>query len=168
MTLQEVNRLARARFVAALGAVFEHSPWIAQQAFAQRPFANVEQLHAKMMQTVLAAPLEAQLTLIRAHPELAGREATSGRLTADSTSEQARLGFDALSRGELDQMAALNRSYREKFGFPCIVALKLHAARDTVVAQFQRRLGNDRETEIGNALAQIGHIARARLDNLLG
>ena len=96
MTLQEVNRLARAQFVAALGAVFEHSPWIAQQAFAQRPFANVEQLHAKMMQAVLAAPLEAQLTLIRAHPELAGREATAGRLTADSTSEQARLGFDAL------------------------------------------------------------------------
>ncbi len=121
-----------------------------------------------MMQAVLAAPLEAQLTLIRAHPELAGREATSGRLTADSTSEQARLGFDALSRGELDQMAALNRSYHEKFGFPCIVALKLHASRDTVVAQFQRRLGNDREAEIGNALAQIGHIARARLDNLLG
>ncbi len=168
MTLQEVNRLARAQFVAALGAVFEHSPWIAQQAFAQRPFANVEQLHSKMMQAVLAAPLEAQLTLIRAHPELAGREATSGTLTTDSTSEQARLGFDALSRGELDQMAALNRSYREKFGFPCIVALKLHASRDTVVAQFQRRLGNDRETEIGNALTQIGHIARARLDNLLG
>jgi OHCU decarboxylase len=168
MTLQEVNRLAHARFVAALGAVFEHSPWIAQQAFAQRPFENVEQLHAKMMQAVLAAPLEAQLTLIRAHPELAGREATSGTLTADSTSEQTRLGFHALSRGELDQMCALNRSYREKFGFPCIVALKLHASRDTVVAEFQRRLGNDRETEIGNALAQIGHIARARLDNLLG
>jgi 2-oxo-4-hydroxy-4-carboxy-5-ureidoimidazoline decarboxylase len=166
MTLQDLNRLGHAQFVAALGAIFEHSPWVAQQAFAQRPFASVEELHSKMMAAVLAAPLDARLALIRAHPELAGREAASGTLTADSTSEQARLGFHALSRSELDRMSALNRSYREKFGFPCIVALKRHASRATVIAEFERRLGNDREAEIRNALEQIGQISRARLDTL--
>lgn len=168
MTLQELNRLGHAQFAAALGAIFEHSPWVADQAFAQRPFASVEEIHSKMMAAVLAAPLDAQLALIRAHPELAGREAASGTLTADSTSEQARLGFHALSRSELDEMAVLNRSYREKFGFPCIVALKRHATRATVTEEFKRRFGNDRETEIGNALEEIGYIARARLDKLLG
>jgi 2-oxo-4-hydroxy-4-carboxy-5-ureidoimidazoline decarboxylase len=166
MTLQELNRLDHAQFVAALGALFEYSPWVAQQTFAQRPFANAQELHAKMMAAVLAAPLEARLALIRAHPELAGREAVSGTLTADSTSEQARLGFHGLSRSELDEMASLNRSYREKFGFPCIVALKRHESRATVIEEFKRRLGNDRETEIRNALEQIGYISRARLDTL--
>jgi 2-oxo-4-hydroxy-4-carboxy-5-ureidoimidazoline decarboxylase len=166
MTLQDLNRLDQAQFVAALGALFEHSPWVAQQAFAQRPFANAEELHSKMMAAVLAAPLDARLALIRAHPELAGREAVSGTLTADSTSEQARLGFHALSRSELDEMASLNRSYRDKFGFPCIVALKRHQSRATVIEEFKRRLGNDRETEIRNALEQIGHISGARLDTL--
>jgi chitin deacetylase len=168
MTLQDLNRIGRAEFVAALGGVFEHSPWVAEQAFAQRPFADAEELCSKMIAAVHVSPLDARLALIRAHPELAGREAVAGALTADSTSEQSRLGFNALSRDEYERMADLNRRYRAKFGFPCIVALKLHASRATVIAEFERRLSNDRDGEIANALEQIGHISRARLDKMLG
>jgi OHCU decarboxylase len=168
MTLQELNRIGRAEFVAALGGMFEHSPWVAEQAFDKRPFAGVQQLHAAMSGAVRAAPQGDQLALIRAHPELAGREAVAGALTAESTSEQSRLGFNALSKSEFERMTELNRRYREKFGFPCIVALKLHASRATVIAEFERRTANDRDAEIGNALEQIGHIARGRLEQLLG
>ena len=117
-----------------------------------------------MMRTVEEAPREKQLALVRAHPELAGGEA----LTVDSTSEQARLGFNRLSKAELEQMNSLNRRYREKFGFPCIVALRLHANRASVMDEMARRLGNNAETELAGALQQIGHITRGRLDKLLG
>ncbi len=167
-SLQDMNRIGRAEFVAALGGIFEHSPWVAEQAFGQRPFADLRQLHTAMSEAVRAAPLEAQLALIRAHPELAGSEAAAGALTAESTSEQSRLGFNALSRTEFERMAELNRRYREKFGFPCIVALKLHASRASVMAEFERRLANGRDAEIGSALEQIGHIARGRLDRMFG
>ena len=167
MTLQDLNHLQRATFVSALGGIFEHSPWVAERAYEQRPFASTEELGSKMVAAMLAAPLEARLALIRAHPELAGSEAAAGTLTADSTSEQARLGFNALSRDEFGRMARINQNYREKFGFPCIVALKLHASRDTVMAEMESRLANGREAEIAAALAQIAHITRARLLKLV-
>ena len=119
-----------------------------------------------MMSAVAEASLDEKLALIRAHPELAGREAEEGALTADSSSEQGRLGFTALARDEFLQMQDLNRAYREKFGFPCIVALRLHASRESVIAEMQRRLGNNAQTELHNALEQIGHITRGRLDRL--
>src|SRR5688572_30330207 len=116
-----------------------------------------------MMRTVEEAPREKQLALVRAHPELAGREA----LTVDSTSEQGRLGFNALSSKEFEAMSDTNRRYREKFGFPCIVALRLHANRASVMAEIERRLNNHQQEEIRNALEQIGHITRGRLEKLL-
>jgi chitin deacetylase len=159
--------LDRDGFVAALGGVFEHSPWVARRAWEYRPFASVEALHAAMMRVMHGAGPEEQLALIRAHPELAGREAAEGTLTEDSTSEQGRLGFTALSRAEFERMAELNRRYREKFGFPCIVALRLHRDRASVMAEMERRLANDRATELTNALEQIGHITRGRLGKML-
>lgn len=117
-----------------------------------------------MLQVVQEATPQEQLALVRAHPELAGAEAKEGSLTADSSSEQGRLGFNRLTEDELAGMAELNRRYREKFGFPCIVALRLHATRDSVIAEMARRLANDSETELRNALEQIGHITRGRLD----
>jgi OHCU decarboxylase len=116
-----------------------------------------------MMRSVEEAPLEKQLALVRAHPELAGGEA----LTLDSNSEQARLGFNRLSKAELERVNGLNRRYRDKFGFPCIVALRLHANRTSVMDEMERRLGNNAETELARALEQIGHITRGRLDKLL-
>jgi OHCU decarboxylase len=153
--------------LADLRGVFEHSPWVAERAWPRGPFGSVDALHAAMMDVVRAASREEQLALVRAHPELAGREALEGGLTPDSSTEQGRLGFTALSKKELLEMADLNRRYRSKFGFPCIVALRLHRDRAGVMAEMQRRLGNDAATELGNALEQIGHIARGRLEKLI-
>ena len=161
MALEEVNALGKSDFVARLSGVFEHSPWIAERAWPKRPFRSLEDLHRAMLDAV--ASKEEKLRLARAHPELACGEA----LTVDSTSEQARLGFNALSKAELAEMTRLNRSYREKFGFPCIVALRLHANRASVMAEMQRRLANDEATELANALDQIAHITRGRLEKLL-
>ena len=155
-----------AAFMATFGGLFEHSPWVAERAWQARPYSDVAGLHAAMMDAVRLAPRHEQLALIRAHPELAGREAQAGALTASSTGEQGRLGFDALPAVEFSQLAGLNRDYRARFGFPAIVALTLHATRDTVLRQIRARLANDTDTEIGNALEQIGHITAARLARL--
>ncbi|HEV2432072.1 MAG TPA: 2-oxo-4-hydroxy-4-carboxy-5-ureidoimidazoline decarboxylase [Burkholderiales bacterium] len=160
MALEEVNALGREEFVARLGGVFERSAWVAERAWYKRPFRSIDELHRAMLGAV--ASHEAKLELARAHPELAGREA----LTVASGSEQARLGFNALSRNELEEMNRLNRRYRDRFGFPCIVALRLHADRQSVVTEIRRRLANDADSELRNALEQIGHITRGRLERI--
>jgi OHCU decarboxylase len=167
-TLAELNAAGDDAFVAALGSVFEHSPWVAECASASKPFESVEALHRAMTRCVQDAPEVRQLALIRAHPELAGREAAKGELTADSSTEQGRLGFTALSREELERMKDINARYRERFGFPCIVALALHSDRASVMTEMESRIGNDRRAEIARALDQVGHIARARLKKMLG
>jgi 2-oxo-4-hydroxy-4-carboxy-5-ureidoimidazoline decarboxylase len=163
VALEELSSLGKSDFVARFGGVFEHSPWVAERAWHKRPFASLEDLHRVMLGAVGDASREEKLSLIRAHPELAGGEA----LTVASTSEQARLGFNRLSKNELEQMNELNRRYREKFGFPCIVALKLHRDRQSVMAEMARRSKNPQDEEIRNALQQIGHIARGRLEKML-
>jgi chitin deacetylase len=155
-------------FVARFGGIFEHSPWVAERAWQRRPFASLDSLHAAMLQVVSQAQKQEQLALVRAHPELAGREAKAGELTADSSGEQGRLGFTSLDRDEFLKMQRINRAYRERFGFPCIVALRLHATRQSVLAEMERRLGNNADEELANALEQIGHITRGRLDRLFG
>src|SRR4051812_36504908 len=99
--LTEANALGEREFVARFGSVFEHSPWVAQRAWAKRPFRSVDALHQAMMQAVAQAKKEEQLALLRAHPELAGAEAKQGSLTVDSSSEQGRLGFTRLTHEEL-------------------------------------------------------------------
>lgn len=168
VSLAEINAADEPRLIEILGGVFEHTPWVAERAARRRPFRSVGDLHQAMLAAVMAASADEQLALIRAHPELAGREAVAGTMTADSTTEQGRLGLTALPRAEFARISELNRGYREKFGFPCIVALKLHHTRDTVLAEMERRLANERATEIDNALTQIAHITRARLEQFLG
>ncbi len=165
--MDRINRMDRIAFVEAFGAVYEHSPWVAERAFASRPFGNRAALVAAMQAVVTASPRETQLALSRAHPELAGQEAVAGRLASHSSSEQARLGINALSRAEFERMTDLNRRYRERHGFPCVIALKLHASRASVFAEFECRIGNATEQEIALALEQIGHIARGRLENMV-
>ena len=155
-------------FVARFGAVFEHSPWVAERAWPAGPFASVDALHGAMMRAVAGAGEDEQLALVRAHPELAGREAAEGGLTRHSSREQQRLGLASLGKQEFLKIREINRAYREKFGFPCIVALRLHASRDSVMEEMRRRLKNSREVELQNALQQIGHIARGRLERLFG
>jgi OHCU decarboxylase len=165
--LAEVNALGKREFVERFGAIFEHSPWVAERAWERRPFPSVHAMHAAMMRAVREAGHEQRLALIGAHPELAGAEAREGSLTVDSSSEQGRLGFTRLTPDEFSLMKKLNAQYRAKFGFPCIVALRLHAERASVMDEMRRRLENDRDTEAGNALEQIGHITRGRLAKLV-
>jgi len=155
-----------AEFVAALGGVFEHSPWIAERALARRPFSDVAALHAAMVDVVRGATREEQLRLLCAHPELAGREAQSGTLTADSTAEQKSAGLTALTRAEMERVERLNRAYRERFGFPFIIAVRRHS-KDGIFAEFERRLANAAESELRECLEQVYIITRLRLDALV-
>jgi 2-oxo-4-hydroxy-4-carboxy-5-ureidoimidazoline decarboxylase len=165
--LTEANALGEREFVARFGSVFEHSPWVAQRAWNKRPFRSVDALHQAMMQALVQAKKEEQLALLRAHPELAGAEAKEGSLTVDSSSEQGRLGFLQLTQEEFRAMARLNQRYRERHGFPCIVALRMHATRASVIAEMERRIENDSETELKHALEQIGRITRGRVEKLV-
>jgi 2-oxo-4-hydroxy-4-carboxy-5-ureidoimidazoline decarboxylase len=167
VTLAELNRLAADRFVAQLGDVFEHSPWVAERAWSKSPFDSADALHGAMMAVVREATAAEQLALVRAHPELAGAEAKEGTLTAHSSGEQARLGLTSLSKDEFRRISDINRRYREKFAFPCIVALKLHSNRASVLDEMERRLANRPDEELAAALEQIGHITRGRLDRML-
>ncbi len=164
--LARLNAMTAEQFTAALGAVFEHSPWVAARAFPAGPFADVAALHRAMVEAVERAPRSEQLALLRAHPELAGREARAGTLTADSTGEQKSAGLDALSRPEIDRIAELNRRYRERFGFPFIIAVRRHD-KAGIFREFERRLALDAETEVANALAQVYAITRLRLNALV-
>lgn len=166
LTMSEVNRMTAGEFVHALGGVFEHSPWIAERAFAARPFASVDALHAAMADAVRDAGRDARVGLLRAHPELAGKEARAGELTRDSKAEQAAAGLSALTRAELERVAELNRRYRAKFGFPFIIAVRRHT-KDGIFREFERRLEHDAETELANGVAEVFAITRLRLDGLI-
>ena len=162
--VQALNALPSDAFVARLGGIYEHSPWIAERTYAARPFASVDALHAAMQAAMLQASPEEQLALVRAHPELLGR--MEAALTQASRSEQVGAGLDRCTAEERARMRELNDCYREKFGFPFIVAVKgLDWAG--IIARIEPRLGNTREREIATALEQVGRITRFRLEALL-
>lgn len=166
MTLSEINALSPADFVEAFASIYEHSPWVAEAAHPHRPFPSTEALQQTMSHAVDTAPPEQQLALIHAHPDLAGKLARAGGLTADSTREQAGLGLDRLSDEEYDRFSSLNSRYRKRFGFPFIICARKHTRAD-VIAAFERRLENDRDAEIAEALRQIHDIAALRLADRL-
>ena len=141
-------------------ALFEHSPWVEARADA-RPSSGDR--HADLMAVVHEATREEQLALIRAHPELAGKAAVDGMLTGASAAEQASAGLDRLTHAEFDRFHALNAAWRDKFGFPFIICVRL-TDKAGILAAMERRLGNDRETEIATALDEIGKIVRLRLE----
>jgi len=143
-------------------ALFEHSPWIEARADALPSSGN---RHADLMAVVHAATPEEQLALIRAHPELAGKAAIDRTLTEASAAEQASAGLDRLSEDEFARFHALNAAYRERFGFPFIICVRL-TDKAGILAAMEARLANDRETEIATAIAQIGEIVRLRLRDL--
>lgn len=162
-----MNALGEREFVERFGGVFEHSPWVARRAWRKKPFRSLDALHAAMMQVLAEAKKEEQFALVRAHPELAGAEAKQGVLTANSSSEQSRLGFLQLTREQFEAMERLNRRYRDRHGFPCIVALRLHATRESVLAEISRRIESESQAELRVALEQIGHITRGRLEKII-
>lgn len=163
MHLDELNRLDRAAFVAALGDIFEHSPWIAEAAWEKQPFTSLADLHAKMVGVMRAAAPERQRALIQAHPDLAGKAARAGTLTADSTAEQSIAGLDRLTEIEFATFHRLNDAYREKFGFPFIACVRRHG-KESILRQFERRLAYDAAAELDSALTEIDRITALRLD----
>jgi 2-oxo-4-hydroxy-4-carboxy-5-ureidoimidazoline decarboxylase len=163
MNLTLANHMDVESFVAAFGAVFEKSPWVARVAWAARPFDNITALHRAMVAAVEQADPTQQLTLLCAHPELAGREAAAGELTAASQSEQAGAGLTCLSAAEMTQIRELNRAYRKKFRHPFIIAVGKQT-RQSIFAAFKRRLANSATEERAAALSEVFIIARLRLD----
>jgi 2-oxo-4-hydroxy-4-carboxy-5-ureidoimidazoline decarboxylase len=166
ITLDELNRSDASSFVARLANVYEHTPWAAERAFAARPFATVAALHAAMQAAVRAASDGERSALIKAHPDLAGKAARAGALTAESTSEQLTAGLDRLSEEEFDAFHRLNTAYREKFDIPFIVSVRRHT-KDSIIASFERRLMHDAAAERATALAEIDRIAALRLESLV-
>jgi OHCU decarboxylase len=149
-------------FVATLGHIFEHSPWVAAETWHARPFAGIEALHARMCGVVASAPREKQLALIAAHPDLVGRAALAGTLTPASQAEQASAGLDRLEAEEIAVITALNAAYRTRFGFPFVICVRENK-KAAIFAGLRERAGNDLETEIATALDEIAKIARLRL-----
>jgi 2-oxo-4-hydroxy-4-carboxy-5-ureidoimidazoline decarboxylase len=163
VSLATINAADEAGFMAALGDIYEHAPWVAQAIVAQRPFATVSALHEAMMRAVRAAPPDRRRALIDGHPDLAGKAARAGTLTHDSKTEQASAGLDRLSEAQFAQFHQLNNAYRQKFEMPFIICVRRHG-RDSILRQFERRLQNAMATELEATLTEIFRIAALRLD----
>jgi allantoate deiminase/N-carbamoyl-L-amino-acid hydrolase len=171
-TLADLNQLDNATFVDALRGIYEHSPWIPERAAAQRPFASLAALKLALQEAVSRATEQEQLSLLRAHPELAGKAAIAGELTAESTGEQAASGLNRCSPEEYAALHRLNAAYNDKFGFPFILAVKgptgKGLTRQAIIATFERRLKHRRHDELQEALRQVHRIAEIRLNDLFG
>ena len=166
LTMHRLNGLPEAQFRDILSGIFERSPWVADAVEPHRPFADLQALHRAMVAAVATAPRAAQLALLRAHPDLAGKEAQDGTLTASSTGEQKSAGLDRLTREQMQTIARNNQAYKTRFGFPFIICVRNHT-RDGIFAAFQRRLDNEADAEFETALREVYEIARLRLETLL-
>ena len=163
MTIEQINSLSKDGFIEALGWVYEHSPWVAERAWANRPFASLEDLARRMNGEVDAASKDEQLALLRAHPELGTRM----KIGRGSAAEQAGAGLDQLTEEEYEVLLALNERYSSRFGFPFIYAVKGSGKGDILNALFVR-LEEDPETEFRQALWEVSRIARFRLEGIAG
>jgi 2-oxo-4-hydroxy-4-carboxy-5-ureidoimidazoline decarboxylase len=166
MTIDEINALDDAGFVAKFGFLFEHSPWIVAEAARRRPFAEFADMHAALMRVVNDSSDDQRLALLRAHPELAGKAAIDRTLTAESAAEQASAGLDRLTPQEYARFHALNTAYGARFGFPFIICVRL-TDKAGILAAMAQRLHNGSETEMATAIDQVGEIVRIRLNELL-
>ncbi|MCZ4293112.1 2-oxo-4-hydroxy-4-carboxy-5-ureidoimidazoline decarboxylase [Vibrio sinaloensis] len=162
------STMERTEFVTHFGDVYEHSPWVAESVYDQGLSDKDDQianLHLRMANTLLEADKQQQLDLINAHPDLAGRAAINGELTAASTAEQAGAGIDQCSAEEFEKFTTYNNSYKSRFNFPFIMAVK-GANRYQILESFEKRLGNDSETEFATAIQEINKIALFRLRDM--
>jgi 2-oxo-4-hydroxy-4-carboxy-5-ureidoimidazoline decarboxylase len=158
VTLDALNQMSGADFAAAVAETFEHAPWVAEAASARRPFATVTALHGAMIGALRASPRERQVEFLRGHPEL-GRKVA---LTRESQREQASAGLDRSDQAYGARLAALNESYQTKFGFPFMICVRRHS-RESILAQFERRLGHDAAGEFAAALQEVFYITRLRV-----
>ncbi len=169
LTLDQLNAATQAEFAALLDGTYEHSPWIAERAWARRPFASLAQLKLALVETLRAAGRDAQLALIRAHPELAGKAMVTKTLTAESTNEQGKAGLTDCTAEEFARIQQLNADYNAKFGFPFILAVRgprgTGLAKVQIIETFARRLDNHPDFELAECLRNIHRIAEIRLDD---
>jgi 2-oxo-4-hydroxy-4-carboxy-5-ureidoimidazoline decarboxylase len=164
--IDEINHSSPMRFVELLGAIFEHSPWVAELAYPERPFASRHQLHQVMTAAVRRAPEVQRMALLCQHPELAGREADAGTLTDDSKREQAGAGLNQCTAEELLTIKSLNQAYHAKFDFPFIIAVT-GLDKFQIIAAMENRLNNSVEIEFDTAIGEVEKIARIRIDALV-
>jgi 2-oxo-4-hydroxy-4-carboxy-5-ureidoimidazoline decarboxylase len=163
ITLDELNQMDQRAFAAAIGDVFELAPWVAEAAYRARPFPSLNALFKAMTGAVHSAEEERQMALILGHPDLAGKAAREGAITADSKVEQSSAGLDRLTETEFADFQRLNGAYREKFGMPFIVCVRRHG-KASILRQFEQRLRNDKAAERDAALNEIFRVAALRLD----
>ena len=162
LSLAQLNAMDRSAFVSQVGWAYEHSAWVAEGAWEDRPFRTIDDLYTAMERVVRSATPQKQLALIQAHPDLAGRFRSASELTVASRREQTEAGLDQLTATEAEQMARNNERYREKFGFPFILCARLNNA-ESIREALEKRLENSRAQEIDVALGEISKIGRWRL-----
>ena len=169
LTLEQLNAASPAEALSLLDGLYEHSPWIAEEALAQRPFRSLAHLKHALAQVVRTAELDAQLGLIRAHPELAGKAMVAKSLTAESTNEQSKARLTECTPEEFERIQQLNAAYNERFGFPFILAVRgprgTGLSKQEIIDTFARRLDNHPEFELAEALRNIHRIAEIRLND---
>ena len=172
LTLEQLNAGTPADVARLLDGTYEHSPWIPERAAAARPFLSLAHLKHALVQAVREGGRDAQLGLIRAHPELAGKAMVSKTLTAESTNEQGKAGLTDCTPEEFAHLQDLNARYNAKFGFPFILAVRgprgLGLNRHEIIATFERRLGNHPDFELAECLRNIHRIAEIRLNDKFG
>lgn len=158
LTMTDINAMPLGQFMNELGWIFENSPWVAEAAWNSRPFANIDRLHAAMIDSVQHASRDRQLALLRAHPDLGLR----GRISAASQSEQSGAGLDQLTPDDHNNLVSLNQAYRDKFGFPFLLAVK-GSSGDQILSALEQRLHSPQDSEFLEALSQVYRIAGFRL-----
>lgn len=166
ITLQELNSLDQQAFTERLNTLFEGPPWIVSASWQNRPFRDSTHLYNTLCHVMYNAPLDQQIALLQAHPDLVGRAALAGTLTPASTAEQASAGLDRLSPAEIVAFTDYNQAYRERFGFPFVICARENK-KDQILSGFQTRLHHTREQELATALAEVAKICMFRLRDLV-
>ncbi len=166
VSIDQLNSLSKTEFIQILGGIFEHSPWVAEKVYTEKPFDSVSTLLEKMIQIVSTASHQQQLALICNHPELAGKAAEQNALTDESKNEQAGAGLNNCSSEELQKLRLLNQQYRNRHGFPFVIAVK-QLTRYDILDAIQMRLQNPTEDEFKNCIREIAKIAKFRLNQLI-
>lgn len=166
MTIKNLNELDESSFVDTVGPVFENSPWIATETWPRRPFATRDRLLYELSNTVLKRGRTAQIELIQAHPDLAGRLAQAGKLTEESSREQDAAGLTKADKEIKATLQDRNKRYKKKFGFPFVICARLNNV-ETILSAFEERLNQNKDAEIDTALAEIFKIAKLRLYDIV-
>lgn len=161
VSLNDINNMSQEEFVNNLGEIYEHTPQIASQTWQKKPFTDIENLHKSMVQVLKQMSKEEQLSLIKAHPDLGSK----AKMAEASVQEQAGVGLNQLSLDEYQRFQSLNQTYKQKFGFPFIIAVKNHN-KNSILKAFEQRLENTIAQEKEQALKEINKIAWFRLKNL--